>query len=90
MNWVLILMAVTGATLIGDYFIKIASEEPTGLMSASFAFGIVLYALPAIGWFFLMKSHSLAVIGVLYSSTTVILLALLGIFVFKVTFMTII
>lgn len=81
-----ILMAVTGATLLGDYFIKIASGKDTGLQSPVFATGLLLYALPAVGWYFLMKSHSLAVIGVLYSTTTMILLAFLGAFVFNETF----
>lgn len=86
MKTVLILMAVTGATLLGDYFIKIASGKSDGLLSLNFVAGIVLYALPAVGWYFLMKSHSLAVIGVLYSTTTLVLLALLGVFVFNETF----
>ena len=86
MRTFLVLMAVTGATLLGDYFIKSASGKATGLLSPVFVTGLVLYALPAVGWYFLMKNHSLAVIGVLYSTTTMILLALLGVFVFNETF----
>lgn len=82
----MILIAVTGATLLGDYFIKIASGKAVGLLSPTFAVGLMLYALPAVGWYFLMKSHSLTVIGVLYSAATLILLALLGVFVFDETF----
>ena len=36
-----------------------------------------------LGWYFLMKSHSLAAIGVLYSASTILLLTALGYFVFK-------
>lgn len=86
MNSVVLLAAITGLTLIGDFFIKSASERPDGLISPSFFMGLCLYALPAIGWFFLMRSHSLAAIGVLYSASTILLLAVLGYFVFKESF----
>lgn len=86
MKSLLILIAVCGSTILGDYFIKQASAHARGLASLTFASGLVLYALPATGWYFLMQSHSLAVIGVLYSATTLILLALLGVFVFNEAF----
>ena len=73
-------------TALGDYFIKVASEKPAGFSSARFLAGAVLYGLPAIGWFFLMKSHSLALVSTLYTSSTIILLALLGYFVFRESF----
>ena len=47
---------------------------------------MLLYALPAIGWFFLMRSHSLAAIGVFYSAATILILAGLGVIVFKEAF----
>lgn len=81
-----ILLAVTAATIAGDYFIKIASDKPKGLLTITFGIGLVLYALPAIGWYFLMKSHSLAVIGVIYSAATVIMLAILSTLVFHEAF----
>ena len=86
MNTYLILLAVTGATLLGDYAIKISGMRPRGLLSIEFAAGLILYSLPAIGWFFLMRNHTLAVIGVLYSMTTIVLLVGLGVFVFKEPF----
>jgi drug/metabolite transporter (DMT)-like permease len=86
MKTALILVAVTLVTLLGDYFIKLASDKPDGLLSHTFALGLIFYGLPAIGWFFLMRSHSLAAIGVLYSASTILLLAALGVFVFKEAF----
>ena len=83
MKTALLLLLVTGLTLIGDYCIKIASGRIHGLYSVQFAVGVIFYSLPAIGWFYLMKSHSLATIGVLYSVSTILLLALLGIVVFN-------
>ena len=86
MTSVLILLAVTGATLLGDYAIKVSGQRPAGLLSFEFAAGMILYSLPAIGWFFLMKNHTLAVIGVMYSASTIMLLVALGVFVFKEPF----
>lgn len=80
------LIAITAVTLIGDYFIKVASGRPEGMAGYSFWLGAVFYGLPAVGWYFLMKEHSLAMIGVLYSASTIFLLAALGYFVFKETF----
>lgn len=82
----LILAAITGLTLLGDYAIKVATSKEAGLLSSWFVLGAVFYGLPAIGWFYLMKSHSLAMIGVMYSASTIILLAALGYFVFKEAF----
>ena len=81
----ILVILICAATLIGDFCIKIASDRPEGLMSVWFVAGIALYGLPAVGWFFLMRSHSLATIGVLYSAVTVVLLAALGYFVFAET-----
>ena len=81
-----ILGIVTAATLLGDYFLKTATTKPGGLLSGWFAGGVLIYALLAFGWFFLMKSNSLATIGVMFSASTILLLAALGYFVFKEQF----
>ena len=70
------------AQIGGDYFIKVASARPDGLISIEFTIGVILYGATALGWYFLMKSHSLAEIGVVYSASTILLLAALGYFVF--------
>lgn len=82
MKTALILAAIIGVTLVGDYLIKLASQRQGGPTSFTFAAGALLYALPAVGWFYLMRSHSLAAIGVYYSSATILILAGLGFFVF--------
>ncbi|WP_083194833.1 hypothetical protein [Pararhodobacter sp. CCB-MM2] len=78
-----ILVVITILTLIGDYSIKLASNHASGLKAPAFFIGALLYGIPAIGWFFLMRTHSLAEIGVFYSAATLILLAGLGFFVFR-------
>ena len=82
----LILCCITAMTLMGDYCIKLATGKIGGLLSVQFIVGALLYGITAIGWFFLMKDNSLAIIGVLFSASTVILLAALGTFVFKEPF----
>jgi drug/metabolite transporter (DMT)-like permease len=86
MNTVLTLLAIIASTFAGDYFIKVSSEREGGLLSFSFLLGAILYGLPAIGFFFLMRDHSLAAVGVLYSAATIILMSVLGYFVFKEAF----
>jgi multidrug transporter EmrE-like cation transporter len=86
MSPALILLVIVTATLRGDYLIKVASGDQSGLTSVRFVVGMLLYGLPAIGWFFLMRSHSLAALGVMYSVTTLLLMAALGTLVFKEAF----
>ncbi len=74
------------ATLAGDYFLKRATRTSEGLFSAWFIGGAAIYGLLAFGWYFLMKSNSLASIGVMFSASTILLLAALGYFVFKEQF----
>ena len=84
-GWVVILTVITVATLIGDYCIKYATTQPEGMASPWFVVGALLYGVPAVGWFLLMREQSLALIGVLYSASTIIILAGLGYFAFGET-----
>lgn len=85
-NTFFILGIVTLVTLFGDYCLKIASSKQGGLAAGWFAAGMASYAVLAIGWYVLMKSNSLATIGVMFTATTTILLSALGYFVFKEQF----
>lgn len=86
MSTVLILLAVIASTFAGDYLIKISSDKEGGLLTLTFLAGAMLYGLPAIGFFYMMRDHSLAAVGVFYSAATIVLMAALGYFVFKETF----
>ncbi|TCO71701.1 hypothetical protein [Rhodovulum euryhalinum] len=77
------LVLATGLTVTGDYLIKLSTGHADGMTSSVFLIGAVCYGIPAIAWYFMMQQHSLAMIGVLYSSATLVILALLGIVVFK-------
>ncbi|QCO54539.1 transporter [Pseudorhodobacter turbinis] len=74
----LILAGIVLCTAYGDYALKYASLKPSPLSSSWFAGGAGLYAITAAGWLFLMQSHNLAQIGVLYSAATILTLTLVG------------
>lgn len=82
----LTLAIVVVLTIVGDYFIKIASQRENSVKSFELLFGMVFYSLSAIGWMFLMRDHSLSVISVFYSTATILILSGLGYFVFKENF----
>lgn len=81
-NTLPILAAVTIATWLGDYFIKTATLSPDGLRHPNFAIGSVLYGLTAIGWYYLMKSHSLVMVAVIFTAMTIIVLGAMGYLLF--------
>ncbi len=86
MRTIIILTLIILLTLWGDYLIKQAADRPNGLTSLALLVGGLFYGITAIGWFFLMRSHSLAAVGVFYSSMSLLLLAGLGYFAFKEAF----
>jgi drug/metabolite transporter (DMT)-like permease len=71
--------------VIGDYFLKLASEKEASLKTAQFYLGFVIYASTAFGWVYVMKHLKLAQVGVLYCVSMVLLLAAIGVFRFKET-----
>lgn len=85
-NSLIILAIVATAALLGDYFLKVATGKPEGIASAWFVAGAATYGLLAFGWYFLMKSNSLATIAVMFSASIILLLTALGHFVFKEPF----
>jgi drug/metabolite transporter (DMT)-like permease len=72
-------------TLVGDYFLKVASHREQPYLTAAFALGAVAYGATALGWVVVMRHMTLASIGVWYSIIVILLLAALGVFVFKET-----
>lgn len=78
---IVILLAAVG--VLGDYFIKESGSGSEYILYGPFILGTIIYALTAIGWFYAMKSIKLGVLGIFYSLTTVILLAIVGAIFFK-------
>jgi TRAP-type mannitol/chloroaromatic compound transport system permease small subunit len=83
--YIAILIAITLSSLgvLGDYFLKIASNNESALQTRWFIFGVVILASTAFGWVYTMTHLKLATIGVVYSVSTVVLLALVGVTCFQ-------
>src|ERR1700746_2457280 len=71
--------------VVGDYFLKLASEQESSLRSPWVYLGFALYASTAFGWVFVMKHLKLATIGVVYSVAMVLLLTAIGVVFFHDT-----
>src|SRR5215510_16349669 len=71
--------------VVGDYFLKLASENENSMKTKWFYIGFVLYASTAFGWVFVMKYLKLATISVLYSVSMILLLTAIGVVFFRET-----
>lgn len=75
-------IAIGFITVIGDYFLKIASNHDKPITTKSFFIGFLTYSATVFIWVYLMKYMKLSTIAVIYSISTIILLTLLGVFFF--------
>jgi drug/metabolite transporter (DMT)-like permease len=80
---VVVTIAFSIVGVLGDYFLKLASEKEESLKTPWFYVGFALYASTAFGWVLVMKHLKLATIGVLYSVSMVVLLTAVGVGVFR-------
>jgi multidrug transporter EmrE-like cation transporter len=80
---VLVTVAFSVMGVLGDYFLKLASQQEDSLKTPWFYVGFTLYAATAFGWVFVMKHLKLATISVLYSVSMVVLLTAVGVVIFR-------
>jgi len=80
---VLVTVAFSVIGVVGDYFLKLASERDQPLRTGWFYLGFALYSSTAFGWVFVMRHLKLATISVLYSIFMVLLLTAIGVVVFR-------
>jgi small multidrug resistance pump len=80
---VMVTIAFSLVGVLGDYFLKRASQEENSLLSPWFYLGFALYSATAFGWVFVMKHLKLATISVLYSVSMVVFLTALGVVIFR-------
>jgi small multidrug resistance pump len=80
---ILLTIALSAVGVTADYFLKVASSDPHPVRTWSFAVGALIYVSMAFGWVFVMRHLRLANIGVFYSISTVLLLALIGVVFFR-------
>jgi small multidrug resistance pump len=82
---ILVTIGFSVVGVLGDYFLKLASNEQSSLRSPWFYIGFVVYASTAFGWVFVMKHLKLATIGVVYSVSMILLLTAIGAVAFRET-----
>ena len=80
---ILITVGLALASVAGDYFLKLASDRPSPILTWQFVAGFFVYALTAFGWVIVMPHLKLASIGVVFSLTVVLSLCLVGAIFFK-------
>lgn len=66
-----------------DYLLKRASELPQPFTSVQFIAGALIYAVSAFGWVYVLRHIKLASVGAIYSVVIVVLLAVIGVAVFR-------
>lgn len=76
-------LALTAAAVLGDYFLKLASAEEDALWNRWFLLGLTVLSATTFGWVFIMRHMKLAAIGIVYSITMILLLALVGVLCFE-------
>jgi drug/metabolite transporter (DMT)-like permease len=79
---VLIGITLSFVTVGADYLVKKASIQSGVSGWPSLTVGAAIYALTALGWFFVMRHLKLSTLGVLYAVTCAILLTFLSVTVF--------
>lgn len=82
---VLLMVGIAMVTVLGDWLLKLASQQERTLANPWFVGGLMVYAACAFGWVYAMQHMKLATLGVIYSLATVVMLTVLGVFVFGET-----
>ena len=78
----LVAIFLSAITVIADSFVK-KSSLLDSIYNRYLLVGGLIYALTAIGWFFVMKDIKLSTLGVIYGVSCIILLTLVSVFVFN-------
>jgi multidrug transporter EmrE-like cation transporter len=74
-----LVFALSVAGVIADAALKFSSEQSAPFANRYFGAGAVIYAATAFAWVPVMKHLKLAVLGAVYSVSTALLLAVIGV-----------
>jgi small multidrug resistance pump len=66
-------------SVVGDYFIKRASDQPLPFQSWWFLVGLFFYSSTAFGWVYVMQHLRFATLGSVFSVSSVLMLAVVGV-----------
>jgi small multidrug resistance pump len=75
---ILVTLGFSAVGVLGDYLLKLASDQKNPLRSGWFYVGFAVYASTAFGWVYVMRHLKLATIGVVYSVSMILLLTGIG------------
>ena len=78
----LVVITLAAVTVLGDYFLKLASEHNVAFGNRWFFYGAACYVASAMGWVFAMRHMKLAEIAVIYSLSGLLMLAAVGYWMF--------
>ncbi len=71
------------AGVVGDFFIKLASNSPKSPIIKWFVIGAVIWASVAFGWYHVYKYLKLSTSAVFYAISTILFLTSVSVFYFK-------
>jgi drug/metabolite transporter (DMT)-like permease len=83
---VAVTLLISAACIVGDYYLKIASNSPKPFRTMPFAIGVAVFAATSVGWVYVLRHLKLGAVGVVYGVSTVLFMALLGRVAFGETF----
>jgi small multidrug resistance pump len=81
--WPIIAVGLALVSVGADSILKLSTESTGKNLIIFFILGLIIYGSTAFGWFFVIKHIDLSTLGVYYSVSTVLFLALVGVFYFK-------
>ncbi len=79
----LLVVFLSALGAFGDYLIALAGKGEKYVDFKLLIAGAITYVLLSLGWFFAMKNMKLSDLGVIYSTTTLLLLVFIGVVFFK-------
>lgn len=82
---ILLTLGVSLFCLLGDYFLKRASQMPSPFKTIEFFVGASVFALVSVGWVAVFPQLKMAAVGLTYGVSTVVFTALLGWLAFNET-----
>ena len=80
---ILVTVGFSAVGVLGDYLLKLASNQKAPLRSGWFYLGFAVYASTAFGWVYAMRHLKLATLGVVYSVSMILLLTAIGAVAFR-------
>lgn len=73
-----VVLLISAACILGDYYLKRASQSSRPFATWEFSLGTLVFALSGAGWVVVLPHMKLGAVGIVYGVSTVLFMALLG------------